>query len=960
MSGHSGYVSINAPRQQPNLVQDPGLLEGVPPAGQGPVANEEPAKDFHAIARESFGTSALVKDLDIMLAKAAASARSGLSEQEIKAAFKHAKLDHSDREALKGAADKAKEAMQQLDKLTGAQLAKAMVKKMVVGKNDEWTMEWDENNPAGEAVKAAMDAQQELSDVLAGIIKRLPKGVSLKGYEILEEAMFQADRRVAEVDTLVMQITQVAETGIGMGDVDFESEASLNRTMGDLADEKAFSMHDNDVAMKALKATLDPVSGRLERYAEDSSANVSSAEFKAFTGEIARMKSAIASARKLGYVNVKSDGTVAIPGKKDKSAGVRVFVDRKFLELAEEAVEKATERLGRLKSDVVRSTVNKFIRNDLPWLRDPIFNPAFSKHLRAIGGCKLNAISTIAENLGRLHAALKRLAESPDNAKVFAARELAGELRNVCKSDVKSVKALTEALSHVIPKSVPAEDAPDDFKKAHKAFAEKVKSDGDYVKGLVRNITRRIAGIRPAIEHIVAMCFDGQRMKEDALRTSGAVREVFRGERNFSSLVEARVHGYEDGDVNADLDDVNAVSSEELGSGSFNSVSLVKYKNGDKYVFKPEVAGRLLASGTDLQTSLRDEQQMTRVNMAVQKTADALGLGDVMVKTTAGTHKGTFGMFMEKAPGVTAVDFQHGKTEVVPENERDPAAPKPLDKFQVADLPENDLQVVWGRLMRASNRLQWFDVITGQGDRHANNYIVDVRDDLSVSLKGIDNDASYGVIRTGLFKFNTGTIGAAGRLTGWINQYCNRFFEEPDEKKEEMLTFDEGLYECDDGRYELDLSKLENKVSAAFFGKSLGLKSMSVPQEMDRDLYDRLVALKSGSARKSHLAEIRKRLGEDSPQFKAAVTRLDEAIKYAEGLMKEGRVYSTDQWETQECQRAIASRQPKEEDMLSTKGMKHTDELDNVKANMFYVLSDNFVFRDMLKSDIMPGYLKHP
>lgn len=81
---------------------------------------------------------------------------------------------------------------------------------------------------------------------------------------------------------------------------------------------------------------------------------------------------------------------------------------------------------------------------------------------------------------------------------------------------------------------------------------------------------------------------------------------------------------------------------------------------GRQAVFKPEVAGRFSATVSPLQAGLAPRQQMTRVNVAVQKTADALGFGDVMVKTTAGTHKGVFGMFMDMAPTVFGRDMIPG------------------------------------------------------------------------------------------------------------------------------------------------------------------------------------------------------------------------------------------------------------------------------------------------------------
>ena len=74
-------------------------------------------------------------------------------------------------------------------------------------------------------------------------------------------------------------------------------------------------------------------------------------------------------------------------------------------------------------------------------------------------------------------------------------------------------------------------------------------------------------------------------------------------------------------------------------------------------------AGRLAAENTPILTGLEfkldSKQELTRINRAVNRTADALGLGDVMVRTTAGTHNGVFGMYMELAPGAEARRLAH-------------------------------------------------------------------------------------------------------------------------------------------------------------------------------------------------------------------------------------------------------------------------------------------------------------
>ena len=452
------------------------------------------------------------------------------------------------------------------------------------------------------------------------------------------------------------------------------------------------------------------------------------------------------------------------------------------------------------------------------------------------------------------------------------------------------------------------------------------------------------------MEHVIAMADKAHDLKDASFRSSGALLGVFRGDRCFTSLVESRVHGYADGDINAELDDSNVEDSKELGSGQFNTVTLVKYKNGSEYVFKPEIAGRLGAGFTPLQADLDDVQQITRINGAVQKTADALGLGDVMVKTTAGTHKGSFGMFMEKAPGVSAANFRDGF------GGKDGTGA--LNIVDVLNLPKADYEKVMGRMMRQCNRLQWFDAITGQGDRHANNYMVEIGADLSVTVKGIDNDASFGVFRIGLRKFRISSEDLIGRFNKELQKYTKLFGENAQAVLDE-LNSDPGIVDDGDG-ITVDLEKIKNPALSFIARSVLGAKTLAVPKDIDKDLYDKLVALRGGQARKAHLNELRSRLGADTPEYHAAVQRLDDAILYAMKLNEAGRVYTKEQWETQNIQREVMSHKVK----FNATQLGGNATIADDKMKNYYVgrvnstLSNNLFFRDMMAGMTRPGWFK--
>ncbi|MBR4219902.1 MAG: hypothetical protein IKR81_02025, partial [Victivallales bacterium] len=219
---------------------------------------------------------------------------------------------------------------------------------------------------------------------------------------------------------------------------------------------------------------------------------------------------------------------------------------------------------------------------------------------------------------------------------------------------------------------------------------------------------------------------------------------AFKGELAPSTLVEARVHGMLDEDVDPVTDQSNVDGTKELGSGAMNTVIAVTFKNGETKVFKPEAPGReSLEQAPYVYEGYEKTQQIAQLNMATQKTADVLGLGDVMVKTSVGKLNGQYGIFMEKAKGTNIPTFL--KNEKV--------APGSLNRNKVQMLPFEQHAKVQGQMMRKCNRLDWIDAITGQGDRHNANVFLNVGKTHDVDVKGIDNDTCYPAYRIGMNKY---------------------------------------------------------------------------------------------------------------------------------------------------------------------------------------------------------------
>jgi len=78
-----------------------------------------------------------------------------------------------------------------------------------------------------------------------------------------------------------------------------------------------------------------------------------------------------------------------------------------------------------------------------------------------------------------------------------------------------------------------------------------------------------------------------------------------------------------------------------------------------------------------------------------------------------------------------------------------------LSAIDIRRLPVNEQLKILADIKRELNRLHWLDLVTGQADRHWNNYFVHV--DMKthkVTVKSIDNDACYSQYRTGAMRFS--------------------------------------------------------------------------------------------------------------------------------------------------------------------------------------------------------------
>jgi hypothetical protein len=372
----------------------------------------------------------------------------------------------------------------------------------------------------------------------------------------------------------------------------------------------------------------------------------------------------------------------------------------------------------------------------------------------------------------------------------------------------------------------------------------------------------------------------------DRFFTGAEAMAVFKGELSVSSVVEARARGLQDSDVDPANEDANIVSDRPLATGSGGTVYELARADGTHVIFKGETDSRTGLDSTAVGGGANFDplQKTFNLNFASKKAAEALGMGGLIVRYSAGVHKGVFGFYMEKAKGATGREFVHGRA----------SAADGLTAAEIKNLPPDESRRIKAEIKRELNRLQWLDLVTGQMDRHEDNYFIHVdRTTRQVTVKGIDNDAGYSQYRTGAmtFKFDEGRSNV---FKSQLLATAQKIDPANAEALRQRYLEDPGITDNHDGTLTIDASRIADKTLAWALATTTGAQTLAIPDKIDSETCDALIALKGGEARQAYLDSIRPRLSEAS--YNAAVSRLDDTIAHAERLRAENKVVGTDEW----------------------------------------------------------------
>jgi len=916
MSGHANFSAIEGVRPTLPAIQQPGEdigvslnksvgVEKAPGAANiGDGSENVPLQEVDNGAEKA---GALLRQLDVLLARAAESATKGIDAASLKTTLNQVNLSKGDRKTLNTAADNADAAFKAINKFTGYELAASVSAK-------DGKFGWDMTNPAGEAIKKALDAQMELSDKLRQIVNQLPQGELA---DSLEEALMQCDRRCCEIQTLVCQFADILEND--PIPTDQAVVGRLSQTLERLLPRQALQMHGNDAAIAAMKKTVEPLAKRLDDLSktQGQGARLSNEEVAAIGREIDTMANALKDAAKRGVAG-------------DSGIGV----DRTLFTAAKDILDAVGGRLVNARREIAMESMVNFAEKTFAPLPLKILDPKFLPILKVLSpnvgqfvarrenlrkAAMEYAKDPSDENYGKLKAAADEYAKSK-GAKNLLMDGLAMLAQSLARAIVvrggDREKSVADALTTAIKNSktlnaqgkAAAKALAADFAKLYIPFATDVLVEPDKNEHTVTAL--RFAGVSNGAPsqavHLKLMHETAENMSNADFLTSDTVRAAFEGKLRFTTLVEARLHGMKDADVDPKLDDINHVSSDKRGSGALNSVYEVGYKDGTSFIFKPEAPGRQAMENLTIAKGIEATQMVAQLNIASQKTADALGLGDVMVKTTVGSHKGEFGIFMEKAKGVEAEDFPKLGNSVKP-----PAGD--ISLRQIKNLDDDKYAKVVGGLMRQANRLEWFDMITGQGDRHSHNFFVSVGKDGTVSVKGIDNDACFPEYRTGIRTFQL-TKAKADLLKAVIADTAENLYQysyEEDDRDDllDALMTDPGIEFHEDGTATVDTTKFESPILHYCIMNTIGMHTTALPDYIDKELYDNLMALaEPGERREKFIADLTANLPKAAKD--AAISRLDDAIDYAKTLFNKRHVVSAEEWVDHNKQREIAGKVP--------------------------------------------------
>ena len=824
----------------------------------------------------------VVQQLDVLLVNAAGKSVSADAVKNVKKVGESLTdlgvLTQEEKDKLESLAKDATAKLKALDKFSGRELAEALMKDEKTGdlvwRKGFWSM-----NPTAKAVKAAIESQQALSEEIEKLIPRLARNdqVDAELQNAFTEVQFQCDRRVSEIDSLVFKMYQLVQNdAVENPAADPRNTELLNATFKDLMPREAIMGHGTAQSLEMVNKTfgerMRPLAEKLDAFAADGSKVLSGEEILALQRDMADMKSALENVRKNGLnetVMTSHEGK-EILGDNGVAITKMTEVDSSLLDEMEKLLADVSNQIADARNVSVMRSRQVFLE-EVKAMLSPESVP---------GGDKVMSSSAATSNniVFQFKLARKEFVELiRDYSLGTLPMEEFDDKFNACIVKLRGLYAnLASALV-----SVGVDDA------------------------TAQSVAKAVKGIHFVKAQFRALLEAGERIKnggEDPGLATIDVRRIMLGEVGLSNVIEAKILGFKPGDVDPATEESNIVGSKALGSGMAGKTYLLTTKSGGKLVFKSEFDSRTGMSGMllGMNGAYRDAQKTVNLNLATQDTAKAFGCEDLVVKYSVGSHDGQFGFFMEKAEGYAGGEFYRKRKS----KGGNGIAPANLHKTV---MPGQEQVNVLGSVAQKLNRLMWLDLITGQGDRHWDNYFVKVEKDgekkdnwgnpeYNVTVKAIDNDASFASWKVGLQKFAIDKY-TAGRFVKNLKMVCAEIHGKGGENEFNLrVSKDPGIEKLGtDGALTVDFAKVKSPEVKMAIIRTLGMQSIALPEEIDEDFYNKLMDMDAHPEKKqAYLDSIAPRISKNA--LRATERRLNEAIAYAKQLKKDGQVYGAEQW----------------------------------------------------------------
>ena len=137
----------------------------------------------------------------------------------------------------------------------------------------------------------------------------------------------------------------------------------------------------------------------------------------------------------------------------------------------------------------------------------------------------------------------------------------------------------------------------------------------------------------------------------------------------------------------------------------------------------------------------------------------------------------------------------------------------------------------------------WLDLITGQGDRHWGNYFIHIdKTTHEVTVKGIDNDASFSATRIGLRKFALDKE-KTELYEAQLKDVCQKIHGKKWQVEYDRRVKNDPAIVRNGDTMTIDLAKAKSHEARMAIIHTLGLQSIALPEEIDKEFYDKLMEM---------------------------------------------------------------------------------------------------------------------